>query len=154
MISISKQISLLVVVDTPALGEVIGSIFEKTNSVAISGVAFNSPEALDMVIRLNPNVVLLDLEMPLMDGMTLLQIFMIQQPTPIIIMPSLSRLGPNRSFAALKDGAVDFIGKESLYENFGMSSFAKEIVGKVISASRLNVRSFDSLPEPAAMIVT
>lgn len=142
--SIAKQISLLVVAESPTLRELLGSIFKKNNSLAIVGEALNGPEALDILNRTCPDVVLLDPEMPLNDDMTLLQHIMIHQPTPTIILPSLSKMGLNKSFASLKNGAVDLIWKESIYENQGTGSFQKGFVEKVICASKMDVTSFPS----------
>jgi two-component system chemotaxis response regulator CheB len=146
--SIARQISILVVTESPTLREALGSIVKKTNSLRITGEALNGSEALDMLKRITPDVVLLDLEIPPMDDMTVLHNIMIHQPTPTIILPSLSKMGLKQSFPALKNGAVDFVCIESIYKNQGSSPFQKEVVDKVTCASKMDVTSFASKASP------
>jgi len=134
--SIARQISILVVTESPTLREALGSIVKKANSLRVAGEASNSSESLDMLKRITPDVVVLDPKIPPMDDMTLLQNIMIHQPTPTIVMPSLSTMGLKQSFPALKNGAVDFVCKESIYKNQGSGPFQKEFVDKVTCASR------------------
>ncbi|THB77065.1 MAG: response regulator [Desulfobulbaceae bacterium] len=140
-----KQISLLIVDDSLVFRKVLRDIFERTNSVNIIGEATNGIEALDMVLKLNPDVIIMDMEMPIMDGMTSLQHLMIHKPTPTIMFSSLTKEGTARSFDAIKNGAVDFVCKDAFFQNQDIGIFEKEIVYKVIYASKVIVRSVEPM---------
>lgn len=146
--SIAKRISLLVIVESPTLRELLRYILKKANFLAIEGEAINGSEVLDMLHRICPDVILLDPDMPFNDDMTLLQYVMSHQPTPTIILQSLTKTGLNKSFAALQNGAVDFIWQESIIENWDTGSFQKGLLDKVACASKIDVTSFASLESP------
>ena len=140
---IHKQISVLVVDDSLVFRKALRDIFDRTNSVKIIGEASNGIEALDMVLKLHPDVIIMDMEMPLMDGMTSLQHLMIHRPTPTIMFSSLTKEGTARCFDAIKNGAVDFVCKDSFFQGSDSSVFEKELVYKVIYASKVTVRSVE-----------
>ena len=142
---LTKQISLLLVDDSLVFRRVLRDIFDRTNSVKIIGEATNGIEALDMVLKLNPDVIIMDMEMPLMDGMTSLQHLMIHKPTPTIMFSSLTKEGTARCFDAIKNGAVDFVCKDSFFQGKETGSFEKEIVYKVLYASKVMVKSVEPM---------
>lgn len=145
LISSHKPIRLLIVDDSLVFRRVLKDIFERTNTVKVIGEATNGIEALDMVLKNDPDVIIMDMEMPLMDGMTSLQHLMIHKPTPTIMFSSLTQEGTARSFDAIKNGAVDFVCKDSFFQQQDLSSFQKEIVYKVIYASKMMVRSVEPI---------
>ena len=146
--SIAKRISLLVIVESLTLRELLRYILKKANFLAIEGEAINGSEVLDMLHRICPDVILLDPDMPFNDDMTLLQYVMSHQPTPTIILQSLTKTELNKSFAALQNGAVDFIWQESIIENWDTGSFQKGLLDQVACASKIDVTSFASLESP------
>jgi two-component system chemotaxis response regulator CheB len=107
--------------------------------------AANGIEALEQIIISRPDVLILDMEMPLMDGITTLQHLMIHTPTPTIIFSSLSEDGTARSFDALKYGAVDFVDKASFFKGNDMAADNELIIKKVIQASTISVKSIDPM---------
>lgn len=135
-----KQISVLIVDDSLIFRRLLKEIFERTNTIKIIGEAANGIEALDKVLKLSPDVIIMDMEMPLMDGMTSLQHLMIHMPTPTIMVSSLTREGTARGFDAIKNGAVDFVCKDSFFQQKEIGSFDQEIVYKVLYASKVVVR--------------
>lgn len=145
IVSVHKQISVLVVDDSLVFRRVLRDIFEKTSAVKIIGEATNGIEALDSVLKLDPDVIIMDMEMPLMDGMTSLQHLMIHKPTPTIMFSSLTREGTARCFDAIKNGAVDFVCKDSFFQEQDIGFFEKEIIYKVIYASKVIVRSVEPI---------
>lgn len=138
--SLPKQISVLIVDDSLIFRKLLREIFERTKSIKIIGEAANGIEALDLVLKLNPDVIIMDMEMPLMDGMTSLQHLMIHKPTPTIMVSSLTQEGTARGFDALKNGAVDFVCKDSFFQKKEIGSFDQEIVYKVLYASKVMVK--------------
>ena len=135
----SDKIVLLIVDDSLVFRRFLRDIFEDCHDVVIVGEAQNGIEALDMVIKTNPSVILLDLEMPLMDGMTALQHLMIHRPTPTIIFSSLSEEGTARSFDTLKNGAVDFICKDFIFQKNNMPAQKQLLIDKVRKAAEFKV---------------
>ncbi|MDX9894497.1 MAG: chemotaxis protein CheB [Desulfofustis sp.] len=145
IITVQKPIRLLVVDDSLVFRRVLRGIFDQTKSVRIIGEAANGIEALDLVLKLNPDVIIMDMEMPLMDGMTALQHLMIHKPTPTIMFSSLTQEGTARSFDAIKNGAVDFVCKDAIFHGPDQLGFQKDIVHRVLYASKVLVRSVEPI---------
>jgi two-component system, chemotaxis family, protein-glutamate methylesterase/glutaminase len=137
----NKRISLLVVDDSLSFRWILRDIFDGHQKVSIIGEAANGIQGLDLMMKFRPDVIIMDMEMPLMDGMTALQHLMIHTPTPTIMFSSLTKEGTTRSFDALKNGAVDFVCKDSFFQGKVLESLKKDIIGKVLNASSLCVRS-------------
>ena len=140
-----KPISVLIADDSLVFRRELREIFDQTNSVEVIGEAVNGIEALDMMLKSNPDVIILDMEMPLMDGMTSLQHLMIHKPTPTIMFSSLTSEGTARCFDALKYGAVDFVSKDSFFQRQDIGSFQKDIIHRVIYASKVMVRAVEPI---------
>lgn len=119
--------------------------FSQRDDVEIVGEATNGIEALELILKLAPDVILLDMEMPVMDGMTTLQHLMIHTPTPTIMLSSLSKTGTARCFDALKYGAVDFVGKNTFFQSMDSASHSKLVFGKVFDAANMVVKSIDPM---------
>jgi two-component system, chemotaxis family, protein-glutamate methylesterase/glutaminase len=138
-ISDPRKISVLIVDDSMAFRRFLRDIFEDAQEFYIVGEAQNGIEALDMVLKTNPAVILLDLEMPLMDGMTALQHLMIHRPTPTIMFSSLTEEGTARSYDTMKNGALDFICKDFIFQKHSMESKKKLLIDKVRKAASFKV---------------
>jgi len=145
VIAIHKQISVLVVDDSLVFRRVLRDIFDRTDSAKIIGEAGNGIEALGMALKLNPDVIIMDMEMPLMDGITSLQHLLIYKPTPTIIVSSLTKEGTTRSFDTIKNGAVDFVCKDLFLQGTDFDTFGKMIIHKVLCASKVQVRSVEPM---------
>jgi len=107
--------------------------------IEVTAEAGNGIEALDMVLKHRPNVIVMDLEMPLMDGMTALQHLMIHVPTPTIIISGLTQEGTPRAFDSLKNGAVDFVYKGSFVQNDTGITNRKRILSKIRQSCSISV---------------
>lgn len=81
------------------------------DDIEVVGEAGNGKEAVEMVRRLNPDVVTMDVNMPLMDGITAVRNIMSVHPTPILMFSSVTTEGARATLDALDAGAVDFIPK-------------------------------------------
>ncbi|MGB5230327.1 MAG: response regulator, partial [Desulfoprunum sp.] len=81
---LSGKITVLIADDSLVFRRFLRDIFENTIDIEIIGEARDGIEALELVLKQTPDVILMDLEMPVMDGMTALQHLMIHCPTPII----------------------------------------------------------------------
>ena len=138
-------IKLLVVDDSWVVRKILRVTLSQRDDVKIVGEASNGIEALEMILKLTPDVILLDMEMPMMDGMTTLQHLMIHTPTPTIMLSSLSEYGSARCFDALKYGAVDFVSKNSFFQSMDSASHSKLVFAKVFYAAQTAVKTIDPM---------
>lgn len=138
-------VKLLIVDDSWVLRKVLREIFSQDGSVEVIDEAVNGIEALGMILKVNPDVILLDMEMPTMDGLTTLQHLMIHTPTPTIILSSLTKEGSARCFDAMKYGALDFISKNSFFNEMAIVEHGQLIVDKVVDAAQTTVHSIDPM---------
>lgn len=133
------NISVLIVDDSLVFRRFLCDTFEDDEKISVVGEAENGIEALDLVLRLAPDIILLDLEMPLMDGMTTLQHLMIHRPTPTIMFSSLSEQGTARCYDTLKNGAIDFLCKDFIFQENSHQGFQKILVEKVRKAANVKI---------------
>ena len=140
-------IRLLIVDDSWVLRRVLRGTISQRDDVEIIGEAKNGIEALGLILDLKPDVVLLDMEMPTMDGMTTLQHLMIHTPTPTVMLSSLSKQGSMRCFDALKYGAVDFVSKNSFFQGMDGAAHSKLVLNKIFNASKIVVKSIDPMQQ-------
>jgi len=143
--SVNSPIRLLIVDDSWILRRVLRGTLSQRDEIEIVGEANNGIEALGLILKLSPDVILLDVEMPVMDGLTTLQHLMIHTPTPTIMLSSLSKPGSPRCFDALKYGAVDFIYKNSFFKGIDGTAHNKLVTGKISDAARVKVCSIDPM---------
>ncbi len=132
-----QVIKVLIADDSLVFRRFLGDVFSECEHIKIVGEAQNGIETLDMVLKVTPDVILLDMEMPLMDGMTTLQHLMIHRPTPTIMFSSLSEEGTARAFDALKNGAVDFLCKNFIFQNNKIVPQRALLIEMVELASRM-----------------
>jgi two-component system chemotaxis response regulator CheB len=105
----AKPVRVLLVDDSDASRDAVGRILEGSGGVVIVGAARDGEQALREVLRLEPDLVFLDLQMPRMDGFTFLRLLMARRPTPVVVVSSQSRRSD--AFKALELGALDFVAK-------------------------------------------
>lgn len=151
-VSLEKSpVSVLIADDSIVFRRFLRDILGDSGKITIVGEAKNGIEALDLILKMRPQVILMDMEMPLMDGMTALQHLMIHCPTPTIMFSSLTGEGTFRAFDALKNGAVDFLSKDLLFDENRQDVFNKMFTQKILHAAQMKVHSiepvFDQMPE-------
>ncbi len=134
-----QKISLFIVDDSKMMRKVIASIFKDDPFVQVVGEAENGEEALQLIPQLKPDVITLDVEMPVMDGLKTIKHLMIQSPTPTVMLSSMTQDGAAVTFDALKYGAVDFVAKPSRNADIDLAEQTKEIARKVHLASEVEL---------------
>jgi len=120
---------VLVVDDSALVRMAVSNILAKAG-IEVVGTAKNGKEAVEKTLKLNPDVITLDIMMPVMDGLTALKMIMEKKPTPVIMLSTLTTEGARETLEALKLGAVDFVTKPS-GPLVDLSSIEKELVTKV-----------------------
>lgn len=104
-------VSVLVVDDSGFFRKRLTEILNASSSMRVVGTASNGREAVEMVGRLKPDVITMDYEMPVMDGIAAVREIMAQHPTPVLMFSSLTYEGARVTLDALEAGAVDFLPK-------------------------------------------
>lgn len=110
---LSTRIRLLVVDDSALVRKIITDSLAKDHDIEVVGTAMDPIIAKDKIMKLNPDVITLDIEMPRMDGLTFLKLVMKNRPMPVIIFSSLTQEGSHKAMEALQAGAVDILAKPS-----------------------------------------
>ena len=104
-------IRVLIVDDSGFFRRRVKEILESDPMLEVVGLAENGEQAIEAVKNLKPNVITMDIEMPVMDGITATRKIMLSNPTPIIMFSSLTTDGAKSTLDALDAGAVDFLPK-------------------------------------------
>jgi len=136
-----SAVRVLVVDDSAFMRRQLTRILEADRDLEVVGIARNGQEAVDKVKELEPDVVTLDINMPVMDGLTALTYIMMERPTPCLMVSSLTQEGALATFEALELGAVDFVPKPSGTISMDIDTQAEEILQKVRAAARARLRS-------------
>jgi two-component system, chemotaxis family, protein-glutamate methylesterase/glutaminase len=147
----SAKTRVLVVDDSAIFRRFISSILAADPGIEVVGAAADPYEARDLILRLKPDVLTLDIEMPKMDGITFLKILAAQHPVPSVVFSSLSASGSRYALQALEAGAIDVLAKPS-GGVFG-NDLARELVAKVKAAAGAN-RVTKLAPPPSIVAYT
>ncbi len=105
-------VRVLVVDDSAFFRRRLTEIFGSDKHIEVVGAAANGKEGLELVKALKPDVVTMDIEMPIMDGITAVRKIMQEHPTPVLMFSSLTTDGAQATLNALEAGAVDFLPKK------------------------------------------
>ncbi len=132
---------LLIVDDSKLICRAVSNIFKGQEKFRVVGEAGNGKEALELLPKLNPDVVTLDINMPVMDGLTTLKHIMIKSPRPTVMLSSLTQEGATETFDALKYGAIDFIPKPSRTNGDSIGEQELNIVKKIKLAAEVEIES-------------
>jgi two-component system, chemotaxis family, protein-glutamate methylesterase/glutaminase len=142
-----KKIRVVVVDDSAYNRRAITRMLEEIPGVQVVGYATNGEEGIRRVIDLTPDLVTLDLEMPRMDGFTMLRILMASTPVPVIVISSTS--GDEKVFKALELGAVDFIAKPTSIISDELLKIQEDLHEKVQAVFKLNMARVQKICEKA-----
>ncbi|MBY5947355.1 chemotaxis response regulator protein-glutamate methylesterase [Photobacterium rosenbergii] len=105
-------VKVLVVDDSSFFRRRVSEILNADPRLEVVGNAVNGKEAVDLASRLHPDVITMDIEMPVMDGITAVREIMKANPTPILMFSSLTHEGAKATLDALDAGALDFLPKK------------------------------------------
>ncbi len=137
-----KKIKALVVDDSAFNRQIITQMLSADAAIEVVGSAHDGVDAIAKTLRLAPDVITLDLEMPNMDGFTFLRWLMKERPTPVLVLSSRS---DSRSvFRALELGAVDFLAKPEARISKSIESVRSELITKVQSMLNLEMAKVKS----------
>lgn len=135
-----KKINVLVVDDSAFMRKMISNILTSDEEINVISTAKNGKEAIEKIIQLKPDVVTLDIEMPLLNGLEALKVIMKDCPVPIIMLSSLTSEGASSTITALEYGAVDFIPKPSGSISLDIDTISEQLIKKVKIAVTVNLK--------------
>ena len=144
-------VKVLVVDDSGFFRRRLTEILSSDPTIQVIGTATNGKEAIDQALALKPDVITMDYEMPMMDGITAVRHIMQRSPTPVLMFSSLTHEGARVTLDALDAGAVDFLPKNFEDISRNPEKVKQLLCEKVHSISRSNRRvSSYSAPQPPA----
>ena len=142
-------VKVLVVDDSGFFRRRVSEILSADSNIQVVGTATNGKEAIDQALALKPDVITMDYEMPMMDGITAVRHIMQRCPTPVLMFSSLTHEGARVTLDALDAGAVDFLPKNFEDISRNPEKVKQMLCEKVHSISRSNRSSFRAPVAPA-----
>lgn len=138
-----REIRVLVVDDSAIVRKVFSEELSKEKDITVIGTAPDPYVARDKIVKLKPDVVTLDIEMPRMDGLTFLKKIMTYAPLPVIIVSSLSREGSKVALEALALGALEVVSKPTASYSVGDLSIQLADKIRAVSTVKVSARNYD-----------
>ncbi|MFO7606639.1 MAG: chemotaxis protein CheB [Desulfurivibrionaceae bacterium] len=136
----NEKIRVLVVDDAAFMVKAVSDILESDPMLEVVGTAKNGLEGLAKVKELRPDVITLDMDMPVMDGIRAVRHIMIEAPIPIVVLSSLYNDG-SITFEALRLGVVDFVPKPSGAVSRDIHSASRKIIDRIKIATAVNIEN-------------
>ncbi|MEW6447575.1 MAG: chemotaxis response regulator protein-glutamate methylesterase [Bacillota bacterium] len=133
------QIKVMVDDDSALVRRVVSRMLADNPDIELAGTAANGLEALEKVPEVKPDVIVLDVEMPVMDGLETLRRLMQTRPVPVVMLSALTRAGSRATLEALALGAVDFIPKPA--NPAELSLVKSELAAKIKTAAAVSLRN-------------
>jgi two-component system, chemotaxis family, protein-glutamate methylesterase/glutaminase len=142
----SQRLKVLIVDDSPIMCKILSSMLCADPSIDVVGIAKNGEEALAKMKSLAPDLITMDVNMPVMDGSTALKHIMIGSPCPVLIMSNLLPSSYNTLLSFLNLGAADFMSKPVKTSNIVLQQ--QRIVERVHNAAKANMNRFQLMRRP------
>lgn len=136
----ASKIRVLVVDDSAFVRRAIIRMFDNHPLISIIDVASDGAMAIDLIKQHKPDVVTLDVQMPVLDGLSALERIMRECPTPVVMLSSLTGKGGEQTLRALDLGAVDFIDKSSAGGPMEFNNLLQELTSKILVAARIDLK--------------
>lgn len=133
---------MLIIDDSAIVRKIFSEELSRFPDIEIVGTAPDPFIARDKIVKLQPDVITLDIEMPRMDGITFLKKLMKHYPMPVIIVSALTQKGGDLSLEAMDSGAVEVIGKPG--GSYTVGDMSVQLADKIRAASRARIPKKDS----------
>ncbi|MGU3415878.1 chemotaxis response regulator protein-glutamate methylesterase [Enterobacteriaceae bacterium C34A] len=131
-----KRIRVLAVDDSALMRNLLSTIVSQQPDMEMVGTAPDPIIAREMIKKLNPDVLTLDIDMPRMDGLEFLSRLMRLRPMPVVMISSLTTRGSKATLAALEQGAVDFLPKPDHQVAGDLERWAQQVAEKLRVAAK------------------
>ncbi|MDO9598966.1 MAG: chemotaxis response regulator protein-glutamate methylesterase [Azoarcus sp.] len=146
----TDKIKVLIVDDSALVRQVVAQALATDAGIEVIGAASDPLFAMQKMKLQWPDVLVIDIEMPRMDGITFLKKIMAERPTPVVVCSSLAETGAQATFEAMAAGAVSIITKPKIGLKSFLEDAANDIVQAVRAAARANMRAVRSAPAAVA----
>jgi two-component system, chemotaxis family, protein-glutamate methylesterase/glutaminase len=147
----NNKIRTLVVDDSGFVVSLVTRKLEADPEIEVVGSARSGKEAIEKIRDLKPDVITLDVVMPDMNGLAVLEQVMLWQPTPVVMLSALTGDGTETTIRALAIGAVDFFLKPSVINPTGSDGTGETLTDKIKRAAKSHIKPFANVPRtPAA----
>ena len=141
------MIRVLIADDSAFMRKVLSDLFNSQSDFEVVGTAANGQDAIEKVKKFQPDVLTLDVIMPVMDGLEALAVIMEQCPLPVIMVSSTTQKGTNETIRALALGAVDFVSKAGGAIS-KIDTIKDEILSKCRNAAKARARRNFAVNKP------
>lgn len=131
-------VRVLIVDDSAFIRRAVERMLSDSPAIRVVGAAADGEEALELACNLRPDVIVLDVNMPAMDGLQALERIMQRCPTAVLMMSTLTRAGAATTVRALELGAVDFIDKSQTGTSMDIYQLGPKLRDKVLAVSRID----------------
>ena len=135
-------IRVLVVDDSAFMRHAVGRLIGEAPDLVVVGSAANGEEGLRLAAQLRPDVITLDVEMPVLDGPGMLRRLMVETPTRVVMLSSLTTEGAAVTLDALDAGAIDFVGKPGGSLSIDVGRVGQELTAKIRAAASMSEAAF------------
>ena len=139
MSSSERLPSVLVVDDSAFMRKLVAELVDGSGEFRVIGTARNGLDALQKVQSLEPDIVTLDIEMPVMDGLGALERIMRDAPRPVVMLTAASGTGDEMALRALEGGAVEFVRKPSGPISLDLVVVRDELLVALRAAAQVNL---------------
>ncbi len=135
-------IRVLVVDDSAFMRHAVGRLIGEAGDLVVVGSASNGVEGLKAAAELKPDVITLDVEMPVLDGPGMLRRLMAENPTRVVMLSSLTTEGAAVTLDALDAGAIDFVAKPGGSLSIDVGRVGADLVAKIRAAAAMSPAAF------------
>ena len=149
-----KSIKVLIVDDSAVVRQVLTNLLSATPGMDVMQAATDPLNAMDRMKQEWPDVIVLDVEMPRMDGITFLRKIMAERPTPVVICSTLTEKAAKTTMEAMAAGAIAIVTKPKLGLKQFLIDAADDLVSTVRAAARANVRRIVARADAPALTPT
>jgi two-component system, chemotaxis family, protein-glutamate methylesterase/glutaminase len=145
-----KKISVFVVDDSAVVRQVVSGLLNKDPNIRVIGAAPNPIVAMERMRQEWPDVIVLDVEMPQMDGITFLKLIMQEHPTPVVVCSTLTTKDAETTMQALAAGAFSIITKAKLGIKDFLLDASTDLIEAVKAAAVAKVKNLKPIPDTPA----
>jgi two-component system chemotaxis response regulator CheB len=148
------SIRVLIVDDSAFMRHALSRLINEAPRLEVVGAAANGEEGLRLAAELRPDVITLDVEMPVLDGLGMLKRLILETPTRVVMLSSRTTQNAQITLDSLEFGAIDFVPKPSGSLSIDIGRVGAELVAKIEAAAAMPEASFLRHRQVAAMALT